>query len=281
MLTPLPGGVANRAFLLRADLVLRVPRSREFAADLRKEAAILPVVSSSGVRTAELLAHGEGFAVTRRLPGSAPSDVEPRTAFEVGRELATLHGIGSRVPGVPGEAVADPHALVARLAGEGWIDRASAAWLDGWFRKLAQPPVANVLTHGDVAPQNLLVDAGGALTGLIDWGDAAYADPATDFAKLRFASVPARSPATVPPAPPTWSGSPESCGTACCGHSAACARPRQCGPAIGPHRRCPASSTCCTSSPRIHPSLGRPGRRLSVPRELDQHLPVSVSRPAR
>ena len=37
-----PGGVANRAFLLGDDLFLRIPREPAFVHDLRKEAEVIP-----------------------------------------------------------------------------------------------------------------------------------------------------------------------------------------------------------------------------------------------
>jgi hypothetical protein len=53
---------------------------------------------------------------------------------------------------------------------------------------------ANVLIHGDVAAHNLLVNLEGELVALIDWGDAAYAPRAADFAKLPLEHVAAILP---------------------------------------------------------------------------------------
>jgi aminoglycoside phosphotransferase (APT) family kinase protein len=195
-LTPLAGGVANEAYLLGTGLVLRVPRTEAFAADLRKEAALLPIVRAGGVKTADLIEYGEQpspHLVTTFVPG-AETRGSPRVAREAGRELAKLHRITEPPPGVPVDEPTDPHALLDRLATAGWIGAADAAWLGQWFTRLAaQIPAApqQVLVHGDVAPQNLLSTPDHALAGLIDWGDAACADPAIDFAKLPFAQVPA------------------------------------------------------------------------------------------
>ncbi|MEV6494110.1 aminoglycoside phosphotransferase family protein [Actinoplanes sp. NPDC051633] len=193
-LTPLAGGVANHAYLLGADLVLRVPRSESFAADLRKEAAVIPIVRAAGVKTADLVEYAEQpapYLITTRLPGT---ETDAPAADQVGRELAKLHTVTAAPPEVPRDDLTDPHATVDGLARDGWIGAADATWLGEWFTRLAaRVPAAppTVLVHGDVAPQNLLSTPDGYLTGLIDWGDAALADPAVDFAKLPFASVPA------------------------------------------------------------------------------------------
>lgn len=110
-----------------------------------------------------------------------------------GADLAAPHRVTGadlgpgRVP-VDGSA-ADPVALVGGLRDDGWIDAGAAEWLGRWFDRLPSPSGERVLIHGDVAPQNILAD-GGELTGLIDWGDAMLADPATDFAKISLRHLP-------------------------------------------------------------------------------------------
>jgi aminoglycoside phosphotransferase (APT) family kinase protein len=44
------------------------------------------------------------------------------------------------------------------------------------------PPAALVLVHGDLHPRHVLVDPRGAVSGVVDWGDACRADPAVDLA---------------------------------------------------------------------------------------------------
>jgi aminoglycoside phosphotransferase (APT) family kinase protein len=90
---------------------------------------------------------------------------------------------------------ADPWALTNRLLKGGWLDAETARWLTGWFDRLSthlltSPPM--VLVHGDIAPQNLLVSQKTAqLNGIVDWGDAEWADPAVDFAKTPLTGIPA------------------------------------------------------------------------------------------
>ncbi|MET7283540.1 aminoglycoside phosphotransferase family protein [Kribbella sp. NPDC005582] len=191
-----PGGVANRGFVLGPRLFVRVARSG-FEDDLRKETAVVPVARAAGVRTPAILEYDESraqvdasYVVVERIHG-----VEPLTTpSEVALELARLHS-AERVslPGVADDGWGEPRATVADLATRGYLDTGTADWLTGWFDRLERrfdrsaPPV---LLHGDVAPHNLLVDpADGSLQALIDWGDAAWGPRAIDFAKLRLTEV--------------------------------------------------------------------------------------------
>ncbi|WP_405797529.1 phosphotransferase family protein [Streptomyces sp. NBC_01506] len=212
-------GVANRAFLLGPHLVLRIPRTEAFVADLVKEAAVIPVARAVGVRTPALVTFDTSctdadvpYMVLERVPGvdladaPGPCDADVFRVFrEVGRELARLHrvtpGAAGEPAGVPVEydPEADaPHRLVADLLSAGMLDAEAARWLRGWFDRLAERipggGAARVLVHGDIAPQNLMVTAGPgpvALTGIVDWGDAMWADPAVEFAKTPLPGVPA------------------------------------------------------------------------------------------
>jgi aminoglycoside phosphotransferase (APT) family kinase protein len=50
-------------------------------------------------------------------------------------------------------------------------------------------PVASCLLHMDVWAQNILIDASGALTGLIDWDRALWGDPEIEFAVLDYCGM--------------------------------------------------------------------------------------------
>lgn len=210
---PLPTGVANRVFLLGDDLVLRIPRTRRFLPDLAKEAAVIPVARQAGVRTPEVVAFDDTcsvvdvpYMVLTRTQGVDLAGVEPPTTGiehlyrQVGRELGKLHrltpGASPALAVVPTDSGGtDPWALTSHLLKGGWIDAETARWLTRWFDRLSSHLPANpptVLIHGDIAPQNLLVSSTPAqLNGIVDWGDAEWADPAVDFAKMPLTSVPA------------------------------------------------------------------------------------------
>ncbi|MFD6990218.1 phosphotransferase family protein [Streptomyces sp. NPDC059943] len=225
---PTASGVANRAYLLGPDLVLRIPRTEAFVADLVKEAAVIPVARAAGVRTPALVTFDDSrtdadvpYMVLERVPGVDLAALDGAAGAEdvfreVGRELARLHrvtpaGVGE-LTGVPVEYDPDaaaPHRLVDVLLRDGMLDAEAARWLRGWFDRLAERIPASsprVLVHGDIAPQNLLVRPGAAtgpgsgegaapgrlaLTGIVDWGDAMWADPAVEFAKTPLWGIPA------------------------------------------------------------------------------------------
>ncbi|GGZ29606.1 hypothetical protein GCM10010387_23740 [Streptomyces inusitatus] len=211
---PMPSGVANRVYPLGDELVLRIPRTKEFLPDLVKEAMVIPVARSAGVRAPDIVAFDDTcsvvevpYMVMTRAPGVDLAQVElpaaqaERVHRQVGRELAKLHRVSPETPAgletLPADdgGGGDPWALVGRLLAEGWLDAGAARWLNGWFDRLAERLPADsrqVLVHGDIAPQNLLVSPGeGELTGIVDWGDAQWADPATEFAKTPLSLVPA------------------------------------------------------------------------------------------
>ncbi len=211
---PLPAGEANHAWLLGDDLVLRIPRnSGPLADDLRKECEVVPIVRGTGVWTPEIIAFeersatlGVPYMVLRRVPGvdierlALPATASQTIYREVGRQLGLLHGATANgavaSPLIPVDAGGgDPRKLLSPLVRDAALDGETATWLRGWFDRLApfvpiDPPV--VLIHGDIAPRNLMVDpVSGEFRAIIDWGDAAFAEPAMDFAKLPLAMLPA------------------------------------------------------------------------------------------
>ncbi|MET9295306.1 aminoglycoside phosphotransferase family protein [Streptomyces sp. NPDC003077] len=211
---PLPSGEANHVLLLGDELVLRVPRSENFVPDLVKEAAVIPAARRAGVRTPEVVTFDAGcsllevpYMVLARAPGVDLARLDPpethaqEVFHQVGRELAKLHRLPTSAPtalpdAVPADEDAeDPRSLVARLLADGYLDAGSARWLRGWFDRLAPlvpPAPPRVLVHGDIAPQNLLVSPDATvLGGIVDWGDALWADSATEFAKVPLLNVPA------------------------------------------------------------------------------------------
>ena len=57
------------------------------------------------------------------------------------------------------------------------------------LRPLFDRPVPAALLHMDVWAQNILVDDGGRLTGLVDWDRALWGDPEIEFAVLDYCGI--------------------------------------------------------------------------------------------
>ncbi|HZX06464.1 aminoglycoside phosphotransferase family protein, partial [Kribbella sp.] len=218
------GGVANRAFVLGEDLFLRVSRAG-YEDDLRKETQVVPAARSVGVLTPAIVEYNADrrllnapYAVMQRIHGTEPTG----TPTGLAEQLARLHQLERPTPPpanppvspptnaprhqpsalpdvrsadlleVPEDGWGDPWKTIDDLADRGYIDPGTATWLTGWFTRLAEridSGGSKVLIHGDVAAHNLLAGPDNTLRALIDWGDAAWAPPAMDFAKLPLTQV--------------------------------------------------------------------------------------------
>jgi hygromycin-B 7''-O-kinase len=219
-ITPAPApGAANHVYFLGDRLVLRIPRrGGARLAELAKEATVIPAARQAGVRTPAIVTYDDScsvvsvpYLVLERAPGRdlAALGIPPAAAAdaydELGRSLARLHrltrGSVGRLAGLGVDERSDPRPAVDALATAGHVDGDAARWLLDWFDRLERWQPADVelaVVHGDASPTNLVVDAtmsgvhGSALQSatLVDWGDAAWADPAVDFAKIPLRAAP-------------------------------------------------------------------------------------------
>jgi hygromycin-B 7''-O-kinase len=199
--TEIPGGVANHVFRLGPALILRIPRSSDFIADLHKEVAVIPVARSAGVRTPALVAQGtiplDGtptpYVLMDRVQGNdLVTHPGPTIWADLGREVALLHQVHQQsLTGVP-EDSGTGRGSAEELVDRGYLDPETGRWLGSWMGRLRGRFDENspkVLLHGDLAPQNLMVDDAGRFAALIDWGDAAWGPRGMEFAKLRLEDV--------------------------------------------------------------------------------------------
>lgn len=132
---------------------------------------------------------GSGF-VMRALPGTPnPKEIlefeEPDALLKAAaRDLARIHSIR---PGDVPEAVPvmDYRAAIADLRAqfeEAGGDRPIIALGLKWMEDNCPDPVDPVLIHGDYRMGNLLAEAPGRLTGVLDWELAHFGDPHEDLA---------------------------------------------------------------------------------------------------
>lgn len=189
----LPVGEANHVLALGSDLVLRIPRLHEHARDLAKEAELLPLAHTARVGTPALVEYATTpvpYLLQTRLPGTDLATRTPTPALlrELGTRMGRLHHLPTanlRTPPQQTEST-DPTDLLQHLHHTGMLDTDTTAWCQDLLHRLndAHPTPGPVLIHGDLSPTNLLANPDGALSGIVDLGEAAVAEAAVDFAKL-------------------------------------------------------------------------------------------------
>ncbi|MBB5790820.1 phosphotransferase family protein [Jiangella mangrovi] len=204
---PLGAGLDNIAYEVGGDLVLRRARegtmAERLAAALHEADLLTAVAAVSSLPVPEPVFVDEPTAILayRMLPGGPlhlnpvadPGALaEPLAAF-----LSGLHGAGSNQGDDGGSSPAalvevddTPAADWLADAAESYetaavaLEPADRARVEA-FLAAAPPPAPKRLTfcHNDLGAEHVLVD-GATITGVIDWSDAAVADPAVDLARL-------------------------------------------------------------------------------------------------
>lgn len=196
-LTDIGEGWDNRLFRLGDALIVRIPRRAASAALVEHEQRWLPHLSPSLPLPIPVPLRvgrpGCGFpwswSVVPWLPGQsalvAPPQEVATTAVALGQFLRALHQPAPEdAPRNQWRGV--PLAARGKILGEhlrqanDLVDRAAALAL--WERVLSARPWAGppLWIHGDLHPGNLLI-SGNRLTAVIDFGDLAAGDPATDL----------------------------------------------------------------------------------------------------
>ena len=200
---PLGTGLDNAAFDVDGELVVRCsthPDPGERSRRVLRESRVLATVATTSplpVPVPRFTAAEDGCLGYARLPGrpllDLPAAQRSARAAAVGATLGELLAALSALPpglmtdlaGVddspPGEWLEECRGLFPQLASAipDRHVRAVQAFLD------ADPPGPAdhlVFTHNDLGIEHVLVDPdAGRVTGILDWGDAAVADPAHDL----------------------------------------------------------------------------------------------------
>lgn len=197
--TEVASGWDNIMFRLGEDLAVRMPRRRVGAALIETEQAWLPRVAAALPLPApvplRIGAPGDGFpwrwSVIRWLEGET-ADLSLPDAGQgavLGRFFRALHvpapADAPRNPnrGVPLAARAENFSVhLSKMAGR--TDLVSDRILETWRAGVATPvDVGPTWLHGDPHPRNVLV-RDGRITAVIDWGDMAQGDRASDLAAV-------------------------------------------------------------------------------------------------
>ncbi|MGI5154750.1 phosphotransferase family protein [Microbispora sp. CA-102843] len=193
-------GQDNAAYEVNGELVVRQSKIDDVALrgeEVRREAALLAAVSELSplpVPQPILVDEEEGVLAYRKLPGR-PLNLHPvrepaRLAAPLGEFLSRLHA--APVERMEAFVSRDTYSMSELLeeAEEHYRDivahvPAAARRLVEDFIGTAAPAEPGVLTlcHNDLGSEHLLVDVeASTVTGVIDWTDAAIADPAYDLA---------------------------------------------------------------------------------------------------
>lgn len=193
-------GWDNVVFRLGDDLAVRLPRRQSTAVLIEHEqrwlpdlAAGLPLPIPAPVRVGRpAVGFPWPWSVVRWFPGHTalalpPADLRP-IAPALGRFLRALHQPAppeaphNPVRSIPLDArTARLHEHLDQLRDTVNRERVLAVW----DRLVVTPrwPGPAMWIHGDLHPGNLLIDHG-ELSAVLDFGDVASGDPATDFAVM-------------------------------------------------------------------------------------------------
>ncbi|GAA3774380.1 hypothetical protein GCM10022225_72630 [Plantactinospora mayteni] len=196
-------GGDNVAYEVNGELVVRLAKTPQDAAEVAREVRLLTAVAG----VSPLPVPEPAFAVPElgclayfKLRGRPLLELAPSwrsthgasVGATVGQLLTALHTTGTeRLASLAGP---DEYSLPEWLAEAGAAYRSVSARVPEVHRPaveafLASTPPAGeyplVFSHNDLGIEHLLVDpAHGAVTGVIDWSDAAFVDPARDFGLL-------------------------------------------------------------------------------------------------
>jgi aminoglycoside phosphotransferase (APT) family kinase protein len=203
---PIEEGWDSSVFEVDGEWIVRVPRRKEVREWMRVEAALLPALAAAlpvPVPQFEAVEDtADDFFVLYRKLGGERLSVEAcrgpygaQVARQLGDFLADLHAFPrerATAAGLadvgPADWVAQQRRFAERCADEviPLLSAAERTRAQRTFQELfsgLEKLTETVLVHRDLGPAHLL-HRGASVTGVIDWSDAAFGDPALDFAWL-------------------------------------------------------------------------------------------------
>ncbi len=204
-------GYVNWVFLVGDHHVLRVCKPHIGCEDGRTEAVAVPVAITAGINTPKLLVFDESnkfiptsYTIYDRVPGKALDDFTgkqeslPDLYKELGREIGKIH---TRITDCPDPnnwldtaGHQDPYEAIETALKKERLDKNNSHWLRQWADQLQpafQTQYEDRFIHNDLHSGNTMItESPLTLTGVIDWGDAAWGDPALDFETMPVWAVP-------------------------------------------------------------------------------------------
>jgi len=195
-------GDDNLVVVLDGQWIVRFPRNEEYQARFAAELNLLRrlgPISPIAVPQYEFVAPDGSFGAYRRIAGKEMSParfaaMQPQERRSALKELAAFLSV---LHALPAETIAQPDGMIART----WTGEQFAALYRGMRRaKIARsvPPAALArfdsfhdafetvapgpprLVHDDFTDDHILID-NARISGIIDFSDASFGDPAIDF----------------------------------------------------------------------------------------------------
>lgn len=210
-------GWDNIVYAVGEELVFRFPQRAIALPGIRREIEVLPEIAARLPFAIPFPLHlGSpsagypwSFYGARRIHGqelargTLREDGRQPLASQLGAALRALHNpvmrdvVDERLPHDPlsraDMAVRVPmtRERLAEAVAIGLLDAATARGVEPLLAAAESlaPPTDLALAHGDLHIRHVVVDAGGGLAGIIDWGDMCLADPAIDLA-IPYAHLP-------------------------------------------------------------------------------------------
>jgi aminoglycoside phosphotransferase (APT) family kinase protein len=197
-------GEDHQILTLDGAWVVRFARNIEDLARFGAELTLLEAlrkVTPVAVPHYEFVAPDRSFGAYRRIAGHemTPAVYGALDAGKQRRVLSALAGFLGALHRLPRALIAQPDGVVPRtFSGEQFaalyravrrariarvVDGATLKVFDAFHEAFEEiEPGVPRLAHNDLSDDHILVRDDGALAGIIDFGDAAYGDPAIDFA---------------------------------------------------------------------------------------------------
>jgi REG-2-like HAD superfamily hydrolase len=192
LLTPLGQGWDNQVFALGQDKVLRIPHRHAGAQCMAAELEVLPHLALPGIPRVlgrgQTLGHPFELMLQERIPGQsvelAALDAAQRGALAapLGAWMRRLHAQEPRGAAPDTWGRLDPERLGKAISEKGRWAVAEGLLSEAPQVDLVEADDTLALCHGDLYCRHVLVDARGAFSGVIDWGDVHLGHPAIDIA---------------------------------------------------------------------------------------------------
>jgi len=198
---PIGAGWTVFTYEVNGDTIVQLPRSSYAAERLRAQIAVLPELARElpvPVPVPLLASDDPPAIVYRKLDGVPfPEASDGPWPERLGRAVQDLHAVAPEFVGLRAtsadavmDAFADRLAVIADLAFpllEPVLRDRLARRFDRYTTHPEHRRFGPCVTHGDLAPEHVLVGPDGELAGVLDWEELAVDDPVLDLAWLLHA----------------------------------------------------------------------------------------------